>query len=402
MFYLRVAAAVLIASIGVGRVAACKCASGFHGKNAWELAKVEAEGSDAIFEGTPERFEIDWSVFNTKVGELIPSGDMGTGPGGEWPRMVVTFRVQKAYKGDLGPEVKIKTGLGGGDCGAVYASGLTYLVFAGESKAGVLGAGMCSPGGWVGSSNAAVELRYLQKQRPMAGDLAVIRRWGETEYAAQEAQRRSDADDFLRRYAAATGEICGTISSEKKKTSGMISFLSTAGFSPYAPPMAYSNEDGSFCSQRLGPGKYYLYFTGAGEALSVFYPGASEKEKATTVEVAAGQTQSGIVFNVPTEEGHTVRGVVLVYGGLGVKASSGYVTLIKLDGGAFPSGQSQRIDFASSSAFPKLKYFKFEKVSPGRYTAYVSGFGKGWYTRREEVLVTDHMKFVSLELFHQK
>jgi hypothetical protein len=405
MFFLRVAAAVLIATIAVGRAVACQCSSGFHGKNAWELAAVEAQGSDAIFEGTPERFEMEWSVLNTKVGELIPSGDMGAGPGSEWPRMVVTFRVQRAYKGDLGPEVKVKTGLGSGDCGAEYASGLTYLVFAGKFKTSSLGVSRCSPGGWVGGSKAAVELRYLRKERPLAGDLAVIRRWNEKEYAAQEAQRRGDADDFLKRYEAATGEICGTISSEKTKASGMISFLSTAGFSPYAPPMAYSNEDGSFCSRRLGPGKYYLYLTrdsGAGERQSVFYPGVSEKEKATTVEVTAGHTQFGIVFKVPTQEGHSVRGVVLIYGGPGVKASSGYVGLIRLDGGAFPGDQSQRIDFASSSVFPKLKYFKFENVLPGRYAVVVLSFGKGWYTRKEEVIVTGHMKFVSVELFHQK
>jgi hypothetical protein len=403
-FLLRVAAAVFVATIAVGQAVACKCSSGFHGKNAWELAKLESEGSAAIFEGTPEHFEVEWSVLNAKVGELIPSEDPSAGPGG-WPRMAVTFRIQRAYKGDLGPEVKITTGLGGGDCGAVFAPGVVYLVFAGKMTTGELGVSMCSPGGWIGGSNTAVELRYLRKETAVGDDLAIIRRWGEKEYAAQEAQRRRDADEFLRRYAAATGQVCGTVSSDKTRTTGMVSFLSTRGFSPYVPPTAYIHEDGSFCSGRLGPGKYYLYFTvgsEAGERSPAFYPGVSQKEKATTVEVTAGQTQSGILFRVPTREGHSVRGVVFIYAGPGVKARTGYVTLIKLDGGAFPGGQSQRIDFASSSAFPKLKYFKFENVFPGRYTAYVGGFGKGWYTRKEEVLVADHMKFVALDLFRQK
>jgi len=88
---------------------------------------------------------------------LIPSETESPNPN-EGPGMVVTFRVQRAYKGDLGPEIKIRTGLGGGDCGAVFASGLTYLVFAWKTPAGDLRVNMCSPGDWVGGNNAAVEL----------------------------------------------------------------------------------------------------------------------------------------------------------------------------------------------------------------------------------------------------
>ena len=107
----------------------------------------------------------------------------------------------------------------------------------------------------MGGSSAGIELRYLKKERPFPGDLAIIRRWEEKEYAAQEEQRRQDLNEYSKRYAAATGEICGSISFGKEKPSGMISFLSTAGVSPNSPPTAYIREDGSFCSSRLGPGK---------------------------------------------------------------------------------------------------------------------------------------------------
>jgi len=398
-------AAVCFTAIAGGRAFACQCVMGSRGSNAWEVAKQETEGSAAIFEGTPERFEMDWSVLRAKVGELIPLESESPNPS-EWPMMVVTFRVQRAYKGDLGAEVRIRTGLGGGDCGAVYSPGLTYLVFAGRSVRDDLGVSMCSPGGWIGWSSTATELRYLKKERPIAGDLALIRRWNEKEYAAQEAERRRDFAEHEKRYAAATGEICGRVAAGKTAdVAGTVSFLSTAGFSPYAHPTAYLGADGSFCSGRLGPGKYYLYFSRRSKEVltsAVYYPGVSEKEKATVVEVKPGETQSGITFRVPVQETHSVRGMLSIYDSARVGKHSAYVGLVNLDGAPFPAGYSERIDFESSSALPKVKYFTFENVLPGRYTVYVSALGKGWYTKKEEVDVTTHMKFVSLELVHQK
>jgi hypothetical protein len=57
-----------------------KCSSGFHGKDAWELAKQETEGSAAIFEGTPEHFEKEWSLLSAKVGELVPTENPTANP----------------------------------------------------------------------------------------------------------------------------------------------------------------------------------------------------------------------------------------------------------------------------------------------------------------------------------
>jgi hypothetical protein len=406
LFVFRLAAIAFIAAIASSHTLACKCSSGFHGKNGWELAKLETEGSAAIFEGTPERFEVEWSVLNANVGELIPTENPAAGPG-QGPRMVVTFRVQRTYKGELGPEIQVKTGLGGGDCGAVFSPGLTYLVFAVKLDARDMGVNMCSPGGWVGGSSAATELRYLRKDRPVGSDLAPIRGWSEKEYAAQEERKQRGFEEDVKRYAAVTGEICGTVTAGKTidGNSGIVSFLFTAGFSPYALPTANVNSDGSFCSKRLGPGKYYMYFTRSsneGLASAVYYPGVSERERATVVEVNAGQTQSGISFKVPAQETYSVRGVLSINDRSEVGAHVAYVTLVSLDRGPCLAQHSQRIDFEVSSALPKVKYFKFENVLPGRYTAYVSGLGRGWYTRKEEVSVTTHMKFVSLELFHQK
>jgi hypothetical protein len=406
-FAFRLGAIALLAAIASGQAFACQCSNtSVYEKTGWEVAKLETERSATIFEGTPERFELNWSVLRAKEGELIPTETEGPNPN-EWPGMIVTFRVQRAYKGDLGPEIKIKTGLGGGDCGAVFASGLTYLVFAWKSPAGDLGVNMCSPGDWIGGNSAAVELRYLRNEHPISSDLTPRRRWNAKEYAAQEGKRRRDSEEFSKRYAAVTGEICGKVASEKTKDedTGIVSFLSTAGFSPAAHPTAYVGSDGSFCSGRLGPGKYYLYFTRGSEkglTSAVYYPGVGEKGKATILEVNAGQAQSGITFKVPVQETYSVRGVLSIYDSSRVGAHVAYVTLVSLDGGSLRAQHQQRIDFEGSSALPKVKYFDLEHVLPGRYTAYVSGLGQGWYTRKEEVVVRNHMKFISLELVHQK
>jgi hypothetical protein len=265
---------------------------------------------------------------------------------------------------------------------------------------------MCSPGGWIGGSNAATALRYLKKERPIAGDLALIRRWDEKEYAAQEAERRRDFAEYEKRYAAVTGQICGRVAAEKTvDMAGTVAFLSTAGFSPNQHPTAYLGADGSFCSGRLGPGKYYLYFSRHSDEVltsAVYYPGVSEKEKATVVEVKPGETESGVTFQVPVQESHAVLGVLSIYDSARVGKHSAYIQLVDLEGSPFPWRYSQRLDFESSSAFPKLKYFAFANVLPGRYTAYISGLGKGWYTKKEEVDVAAHMRLVSLELVHQK
>jgi hypothetical protein len=404
--FLKMAAVACIAAIATGQASACKCGSNFHGKNTWELAKLEADGTSVIFEGMPERFEVQWNVLNAKEGELISSEDSAD-KYSHLPGMLVTFRVQRAYKGELGPEIQIKTGLGGGDCGAVFAPGLTYLVFASGPGVADLGVSMCSPGGWIGSQSVATELRYLRKERPLAGDLVPLRPWTAAEYAAQEGQRQRDFEDNQKRYAAVTGKICGNLTAEKLKdgNTGLLSFLSTAGYSPIEHPTANVNHNGSFCSGRLGPGKYYLYFargSDTGMMSAVFYPGVTEKAKATTIEVSAGQTQSNISFEVPLQNTYSVRGIISTNDKSGLDSRNVYLSLISLDGGPFLQRYSQPVDFQSTLPFPKTKYFSFENVLPGRYTAYVSILGHGWYMKKEEVSVTTHSKFIFLQLEHRK
>lgn len=408
LFALRLALVVGVTAIPFGPVLACKCSGSYYDFNTgWEAAKLETDGSTAIFEGTPEHFEVMWSVLSAKAGAWIPIENYSRPDLSDSPKMIVTFRVQRTYKGDLGQEIKIQTGLGGGDCGAVYAPGLTYLIFTRNPPSGVPGVSMCSPGGWIGNAHRAVELRYLRKERPVASDLTPPRRWDPKQYAAQQEERERDYEEYEKRYSAVTGEICGRVVAENAKdgNAGIISFLFAEGFSPYAAPIVNVLADGSFCSGRLGPGKYFLYFNGHTDddpTYAAYYPGVPSREKAMTIEVHAGENPSGITFNVPTQKTYSVRGVLSIYDSARTGDHRTSLELVNLDAVAFPITRRLNIDFEGSSALPKIKYFHFENVPPGRYTAYVSMLGKGWHTMKEEIDVTDHMKFISLELMHQK
>jgi hypothetical protein len=406
-FILRLTSVVCVAAIFIGPAFACKCAgSDYDFKPGWEAARHETDASTEVFEGTPEHFDVKWSVLIAKVGTWIPTETYGPNLA-DLPRMVVTFRVQRTYKGDLGPETKIETGLGGGDCGAVYTPGLTYLIFTRSSPSGVPSVSMCSPGGWIGDAHRVVELRFLRKERPVASDLTPPRRADPKEYAAHEEERKREYEEYQKRYAAVTGEICGKAVAENAKdgNAGVISFLFAGGFSPFEKPIVNVGADGSFCSGRLGPGKYFLYFNGHTDddpTYASYYPGVPGSEKAATIEVRAGENLSGITFKVPAQKTYSVRGLLSIYDSSkkGVHRTS--IELVNLDTVSFPVARRLNLDFESSSALPKIKYFHFENVPPGRYTAYVSMLGQGWHTKKEEVNVTDHMKFISLELVHQK
>lgn len=358
-----------------------------------------------IFEGTPVRFDLQWDILDAKEGEVISAENPGVRRDQE-PEMLLTFRVIRAYKGDAEQEIQIKTGLGGGDCGAVFSTGLTYLVFANRASTGDLRVSMCSPGGWVGSKSIAAELRYLRKERPIASDLEPYTSTRDT-YVAREGQRQRDFEEYKRQYAKVTGKICGTVLAGKTKDgdTGSVSFLSTAGYSPADHPRATINPDGSFCSDPLGPGKYYIFFVqgSGGVATSAeYYPGVSEQANAKTIEIVGGQNESNLIFKIPVQKAYSVRGFVSADDKSGLDSSNADISLIRLGDAPLLVRYYQPIDFQGYLPLPKVKYFNFASVLPGRYIAYVSVLGQGWSTRKEVIEVTSHMKFVSLQLQHKK
>jgi hypothetical protein len=379
----------------------CQCGVEWRGRTAWEVAKLKAEDSPVIFEGTPVRSELDWAVLTARVGELIPSDLSSFKPtDSNYPQMVITFKVNRAYKGEIGPAIQLRTGLGGGDCGARYAPGLEYLVYTAGPDADHLRVSMCSPGGWVDDPEVATDLRYLRKERPTSTDLARIESW-----AKQEQLRDRNFQESHARYVKAAGRICGTIirSSPAEEPGGTIAFLSTAGYSPVAPLQAAVNGDGGFCSPDLGPGKYYLYFVlkNDDEVAALYYPGVAEVVKATPIEVNANRTQSNVAFKVSKQNSYTVRGFIFASENVNATQdlfhSGTTVVLIRTDG-------DSRAWYHEKASFilPKVGYFKFTDVVPGHYIVCIDAPGPGWMTRKVEVAVTTHMKFINIELVRKK
>jgi hypothetical protein len=376
-----------------------------NGMTAWENAKQSSQSSSVIFEGTPVRFELKWSALTARDGELIPADLYPAQDSSAWAHMVIAFHLQRAYKGDLGTEVQLHTGLGGGDCAAIYATGMNYLVYASDSRPGELGVSMCSPGGWIGDDRVATDLRYLRKEPPIAADLARILHGTEPGSEAQREQYMRAAEEGRKRYAAATGRICGTLirSDRNTESGGTIAFLSPQGYYPAAYPDASIGEDGSFCSPNLGPGKYYLYYVAGSErgAVALYYPGVNDVANATAIEVKAAQTVSNIVFKTIAQSAYSVRGLVFADHtpdfNSNVVASDIVVVLIRSDG-------DRRVWYTEKATFllPKVAYFKFENIVPGHYAACVLVPGPGWMTRKADVNVSSHMKFISLELVHKK
>jgi hypothetical protein len=370
---------------------------GVHGRTAWEIAEKEAQGSDAIFEATPERFTVQWNVLTARPGDLIQAGVLGSErPSKREPFMLVTFRVKRVYKGGVGPVVQVRTGMGGGDCGARYATGLDYLVYAYGAKPTELAVSLCSPGGWIGSNYLSTKLRYLRKERPAPTDLAKLDYWTPSAVARRDRER----EEFIKRYAAATGQICGVVSpitaGNKERT---IAFLPTIGYSPYGASTAQVDREGKFCSERLGPGKYYLYFTQGpwnGELESaLYYPGVSERTKASAFQVEAGEVKSGVAFRIPKQKAYAVHGFISVDDKTRIGKDGVVVMLVS------PEGRPcyrQSIDFGTFFPLPKTKYFSFGNVLPGRYRAYAFGPGGDWLTEVVEVNVTTHAKLIFLAL----
>ncbi len=396
-FWPSLPAFISILGVAATQASACSC-GGVYGRTAWEIAEKEAERSAAIFEATPERVAIQWNILTARPGEMIrPELGASEDPSKNWPRMLVTFRVKRVYKGNIGVTVQVWTGMGGGDCGARYATGLDYLVYASGSTPADLRVSICSPGGWLGSNRRATELRYLRGERPIPSDLATLEYWTPSAIARLDKEREE--------YAAATGQICGSINpaASNENEWQQIAFLPTIGYSPSESAVAKVDQDGKFCSERLGPGEYYLYYTRGrlfGELESaLYYPSVVERAQAVTVRVEAGQVHSNLIFHIPKQKTYTVRGFLSVDDKRAIGNDGVYAILVGPDG---RNWGTQSVDFSGSLPLPKVKYFNLGNVPPGRYIACALGPGKDWLSRIVEVDVTTHSKLIFLALQHAK
>jgi len=116
------------------------------------LAAARAEACTCGGAGSPcQAFGGAAAVFVGRVTDISSRPRGAPEPGKEFefdfsPR-TVTFAVTEAFSGVEGGEVRVSTGLGGGDCGYSFLKGSTYLVYAHASGSGErrrLGTSICT------------------------------------------------------------------------------------------------------------------------------------------------------------------------------------------------------------------------------------------------------------------
>src|SRR5260370_16101826 len=80
--------------------------------------------------------------------------------------MEVSFEVLRPYRGAEDKHVKVRTGLGGGDCGFDFETSKKYLVFAYQDDSGELSTGICSSTALLEESES--NLAYLRGEPEIA------------------------------------------------------------------------------------------------------------------------------------------------------------------------------------------------------------------------------------------
>jgi hypothetical protein len=376
------------------RAHACSCGGDYYNVTLRERARKRGDNSAVVFEGRVKAISLKLPVVTANIGDSIPAT---YGYDDITKMMEVVFEVYRVYRGTPATEVTLYTGFGGGDCGARYLTGVTYLVYAGGTDEKHLSASSCSPGGLVGSEEIEADLRYLRGEKATPSDLASWRPSWKLPQREQDENRRK----ALEFYNRLTAKICGRVN----RNQGTVSFLSNLGYSLGDHPRGLVHEDGTFCSDEVGPGAYYLLYTDGSDSKPInkmLYPGIAELSKAKMVSVNAGETRNSIVFNVPEQALYSVRGIISTDNKKNLDATPVSIILIPAELPVREAMYSQSVDFTTSLPLPRLKYFKFADVAPGRYFVWVIVDGKGWLTKKAEVTVTNHSKFISLELIHPK
>ena len=117
--------------------------------------------------------------------------------------------------------------------------------------------------------------------------------------------------------------------------------------------------------------------------------------------MAAGQTVSNVVFEIPQQKTYSVRGFISVPDKAG--PSRIQLILVGLDGAPFDLWRNVRIDLDHWTAIRGVKYFSIHNVLTGRYVPILSvdPLNAGWSMPKQEVDVTNHSKFISLKLVHK-
>jgi hypothetical protein len=346
----------------------CSCVQPPPGLNtAQQLAEWAAKSKEAIFEGKVNSVELRWKLVEALPGNLV-AADIEQEP----PEMEVSFEVLRSYRGAQDKHVKVRTGLGGGDCGFDFETNKKYLVFAYKDDSGELSTSICS-------STALLE--------ESQSNLAYLRREPET----PERNQKKLATD--------RGALCGhlVLDNPARANEGQILLFRIGDKSLVPSDEIEPESDGSFCARDLRPAKYILVFRGGPDEspdLFAFYPGVIKPSEAAEVEVAPRQTVSHLLFKVPSRQTYTVGGKISAFNKSTRQVEPKVMLLSAADRFLLALGYSA--DVAADGAFV------LHQVLPGRYWAVVTVDSDGttkWSTRKVEVNVDGDVSDLNLELF---
>jgi hypothetical protein len=361
-FYL-LASAIFMFTLSSASAFRCTCVSPPPDiKTAKALAQWTANKSDTIFEGRVERIELKWALMEAKVGDIV-----STDPDQDPPYMLVSFDVSRSYRGAQQKKIRIRTGVGGGDCGFRFEVGEQYLVYGFAREAGQLSTGICSGTALLEESHA--NLSYLRGEPTIP-------------------------ENVVRNGPIAAGKLCGRVVGNGLDFADSEVLLRRVGTNSVVPSdEASPNRNGSFCATGVIPGKYHVMFVNrAGDSPTsfVFFPGVAKSEEAIAIEVQAGQANPELVINVPPQPTFLVSGTVRPSSKPALPADC-KVALLSAE--SFSLAYAQDITPQGS--------FDFPHVLPGKYWVFImvdSGAASNWLTRKTEVDVDANVANLSLEL----
>jgi len=202
------------------------------------------------------------------------------------------FSCAKSLQREAGSEVQVHTGFGGGDCGAQFSSGLTYLLFLLPQTDAVY-VSPCASWGWTLGPQVQSQLRYLRGETPAPDDLLLPKRW-----SPEHSKKRSIKRKRMRLDSYSCGRTdrndCGRVErdAELRAEWGDVRLLSLLGYSPAQQPTRILKTmeplrqilDRASTSSGLKSRNAFAYF-----------PSTSSWTRPSN-RVAAGQTLSGITI----------------------------------------------------------------------------------------------------------
>lgn len=272
-------------------------------KSIWENDREAfAKDKDVWFEGTLKRVTtLTGRPYTVEDTPLLAKN---------FPRQFgYVFDVTRSYRGNVGSEVTVWTGRGGGDCGIEdFRIGAAYLVDARTLPSGDLYTGICM-GTELLKDAEGTWLRVLRGEAAVPDDLLTPEQYRKLHPQAARA--------------APVTQICGRLrhadgTAVPKDVQVTIWCLRP----PPLIPMRDTTEtkaDGSYCTDPLYSGTYIV---GANEddsrngtVYAGYAPNAMRSEQAARIEVADGQTVSNVNIALAPRLQYKISGTVMTSDG---------------------------------------------------------------------------------------